>query len=133
MPLGMQFATLIDVRTYETIIILSPTLTDPEVAAMVDKTKQTITSNGGEIISQEIWGRRKLTHMIGKSREGVYAYLKHRSGTQVLTKMNHEFAISDKVIRNMSLVAQDRKLKVKKSSRPKAAMPAAMPAAKPKE
>ncbi len=112
-----ECATILDVPTYETILILKPTLSDPEVAELVDKTKQTITSQGGEILSQEIWGRRKLTHMIGKAREGVYAYLKHKSGPQVLNKINHDFAISDKIMRNMSLLAQDRKLKEKKKKR----------------
>ena len=123
MPLDVQFATLIDVPIYETIIILKPTLTDSEVAEAVEKTKQTIVSGGGEVLSQEVWGRRKLTHMIGKSREGVYAYLKHRSSAQTLNKINHDFAITEKVIRNMSVVALDRKLKEKKRSRPAAAKP----------
>lgn len=100
-------------QTYETVLILKPAMSDPEVADFVEKTKQTITADGGEIVSQEIWGRRKLTHMIGKAREGVYAYFKYRAGAATIKKMNHGFSITDNVMRNMTVVSRDRKLKVK--------------------
>jgi small subunit ribosomal protein S6 len=109
-------------QVYETVLILKPVLSDPEVAEVVEKTKKSISSDGGEIISQEIWGRRKLTHMIGKARDGVYAYFKYKSTPALLTKLNHNFAISDNVIRNMTVVAQDRKMREKKK---KAKAPAA--------
>jgi len=100
-------------QTYETVLILKPAMSDPEVAEFVEKTKQQITADGGEITTQEIWGRRKLTHMIGKAREGVYAYFKYRAGGSTVKKLNHTFSISDNVMRNMTVVSRDRKLKVK--------------------
>jgi len=100
-------------RIYETVLILKPTLSDPEVAEWVEKTKQTISSDGGEVVGHEIWGRRKLTHCIGKAREGVYAYLKYRAAPALLKKLNHNFSVADDIIRNMTVVAQDRKFKVK--------------------
>jgi small subunit ribosomal protein S6 len=100
-------------QTYETVLILKPAMSDPEVAEFSEKTKQTITADGGEIVSQEIWGRRKLTHMIGKAREGVYSYFKYRAGTATVKKLNHTFSISDNVIRNMTVVARDRKMRIK--------------------
>ena len=101
-------------RVYETVIILKPTLSDPEVGEIVEKTKQTITSEAGEIVSHEIWGRRKLTHMIGKAREGVYAYFKFKSNPSLLTKLNHNFRVSDSIMRNSTVLAQDRKMPEKK-------------------
>lgn len=99
---------------YETVLILKPVLSDPEVAEILEKTKLSITAEGGEVIAQEVWGRRKLTHIIGKAREGVYAFLKYRSGPGLQAKLNHSFKISDTIIRNMTVVAQDRKLREKK-------------------
>lgn len=104
-------------QIYETVLILKPVLSDPEVATFVDKTKQAITGDGGEIVSQEIWGRRKLTHLIGKSREGVYAYFKYKGNPGLLKKLNHNFSISDTIIRNMTVIAKDRKLREKKKAK----------------
>lgn len=112
-------------ETYETVLILKPVLSDPEVAEFVEKTKQSIASEGGEIVSQEIWGRRKLTHMIGKAREGVYAYFKYRANPPLVKKLGGGFAIADNVLRNMTVVAQDRKMRVK----PKKVKPTPAPAA----
>jgi small subunit ribosomal protein S6 len=112
---------------YETVLILKPVMSDPEVAEFAEKTKQTITGDSGEIVSHEIWGRRKLTHMIGKAREGVYVFFKYKAGSGLLKKLNHNFAISDNVMRNMTVVAQDRKMREKKAKAKKA--PAAAVAA----
>lgn len=116
-------------QIYETVLILKPVLSDPEVAQFVDKTKATITGDGGEIVSQEIWGRRKLTHMIGKAREGVYAYFKYKGTPSLLKKLSHNFSISDSIIRDMTVLAQDRKLREKKSKPKKAPAAAAAAAA----
>lgn len=113
---------------YETVLILKPALSDAEVGEIVDKTKQMILSEAGEILTQETWGRRKLTHMIGSAREGVYTYLKFKSAPGLLKKMGHAFSINDNVIRHMTVMSQDRKLREKKS-KPAKAKPAAAPAA----
>ena len=113
---------------YETVLILKPVMSDPEVAEFVEKTKQTIAGDGGEMVNNEIWGRRKLTHMIGKNREGVYAYFKYKATPGLLKKLGHNFSISDSIMRNMTVVAQDRKMREKKAKKPKAS-PAAATAA----
>lgn len=102
-------------QIYETVLILKPVLSDPEVAEYAEKTKQTIAGDGGEVINHEIWGRRKLTHMIGKAREGVYVYFKYKAAGSLLKKLGHNFSISETVIRNMTVVAQDRKMREKKA------------------
>jgi len=111
---------------YETVLILKPVMSDPEVAEYVEKTKQTIVGEGGEIVTQEIWGRRKLTHLIGKNREGVYAFFKFKANAGLLKKLNHNFSISDNIMRNMTVLAQDRKMRIKaKKPKAKSAAPAA--------
>ena len=115
-------------QVYETVLIYKPVLSDPEVAEQVEKTKQAIAADGGEMVNNEIWGRRKLTHMIGKAREGVYAYFKYKGNPGLLKKMSHTFNISDILLRNLTVLAQDRKMREKKS-KPKAKAPVAPAAA----
>ncbi len=108
-------------QIYETVLILKPVLSDPEVVEFVDKTKASVTSDGGELVNSEVWGRRKLTHFIGKAREGVYVYMKYKAGPALLKKLAHNFSVSETVLRDMTVVAQDRKMREKK---PKKAKPA---------
>lgn len=109
-------------QIYETVLILKPVMSDPEVAEFVEKTKLVISGESGELVNHEIWGRRKLTHVIGKAREGVYVYMKYKATPALLKKMSHNFSVSDEVIRDMTVVAQDRKMREKK---PKKIKPAA--------
>ena len=109
-------------QIYETVLILKPVMSDPEVAEFVEKAKLVISGESGELINHEVWGRRKLTHIIGKAREGVYVYMKYRATPALLRKMSHNFSVSDEVIRDMTVVAQDRKMREKK---PKKVKPAA--------
>ena len=113
---------------YETVLILKPVMSDPEVAEYLEKLKQTIAADGGEVVNHEIWGRRKLTHIIGKAREGVYLYVKYKAAPALLKKMSHNFSVSDDVLRVLTVGAQDRKMREKK---PKKAKPAAAAAAAP--
>ena len=101
-------------QIYETVLILKPVLSDPEVAEFTEKVKQTIVGEEGEIVAHEIWGRRKLTHLIGKAREGVYVFFKYKAAGGLLKKLAHNFAISTNVMRNMTVLAQDRKMREKK-------------------
>jgi len=113
-------------QIYETVLILKPVMSDPEVADFVEKTKVSIAGEGGEVVNQEIWGRRKLTHFIGKAREGVYVYMKYKAAPALLRKLAHNFSVSDSVLRDMTVLVRDRKMREKK---PKKAKPAAPPAA----
>jgi small subunit ribosomal protein S6 len=106
---------------YETVLILKPVMSDPEVAEYLEKLKLTIAAEGGEIVNHEIWGRRKLTHIIGKAREGVYLYIKYKSTPALLKKLAHNFSVSDDVMRDMTVLAQDRKMREKKPKKPKVA------------
>lgn len=115
-------------QIYETVLILKPVMSDPEVAEYLEKLKQTISADGGEVVNHEIWGRRKLTHFIGKAREGVYVYVKYKAAPALLKKMAHNFSVSDDVLRDMTVLAQDRKMREKK---PKKIKPAAAAAAAP--
>jgi len=115
-------------QIYETVLILKPVLADPEVAEFVEKTKLTISGESGELVSHEIWGRRKLTHIIGKAREGIYVYLKYKGTPALLKKMAHNFGVSDTVLREMTVLLRDRKMKEKKPKKiktPAASAPAA--------
>lgn len=109
-------------RQYETVLILKPVMSDQEVTDFLEKTKAAITGGHGEVVSQDNWGRRKLIHMIGKAREGVYLYFKYRASSGLLEKLDHSFKVSDSVMRHSFILLRERKVKEK---RKKAKAPAA--------
>ncbi|MDE6026850.1 MAG: 30S ribosomal protein S6, partial [Muribaculaceae bacterium] len=47
---------------YETVFILTPVLSDDQMKEAVEKFKDVLNANGGEIVSEELWGLRKLAY-----------------------------------------------------------------------
>ena len=49
-------------RTYELAIVADPRLSDEEFTALVDEYKGMISARGGELVREELWGKRKLAY-----------------------------------------------------------------------
>jgi len=88
-------------KTYETVTIIKPQLTDGEVAVFVDKAKAFIASSGGEIVSEEKLGRRRFSHDIVKNREGFYLYLKFKAEAPFIKAWNDNVKLNVNVLRSL--------------------------------
>ena len=65
---------------YETIFVLSTkTLDDAAIEAAVEKFKNVITENGGNVESVDLWGKRKLAYPINYETEGYYVLVNFES------------------------------------------------------
>lgn len=100
-------------QTYETVLVIHPKLSDTEVAEFADKTKKFIAKGGGELISEDKWGRRKLAYPIGQSREGSYLYFKFQAPGALVPKLDGHLRILDDVVRAMTVACRERKRPVK--------------------
>lgn len=111
-------------RTYETVIILKPQMSDAEIADFVEKTKKLITSDGGEILLEDKMGRRRLTHAIHHIRDGFYVFMKFKAGANTVAAMNQQMRVNELVMRCGVFKIEETKAK------PVAPKAAAAPAAK---
>ena len=98
-------------RTYESVIIVKPQLSDGEVGDFVTKVKDLITKNGGEIVSEEKLGRRKFTHEINHVRDGFYLYLKFKAQATFVKTLENTLKLNTNVLRAMTMVALEVKAK----------------------
>lgn len=98
-------------RTYESVIIVKPQLSDGEVGEFVNKVKDLITKNNGEVISEERLGRRKFTHEVNHVRDGFYLYLKFKAETSFIKTLENTLKLNDKVLRSMTMNAVEVKVK----------------------
>jgi len=62
-------------RDYEIIFIVHPELDQTNLEEVINKVKEWITSAGGTITKQDIWGKRRLANSIRKQTEGQYVQL----------------------------------------------------------
>lgn len=117
-------------QNYETVIVVHPRFSDAEAAEFSEKTKQIISKEGGEILSEDKWGRRKLAYPIRHQREGYYLYLKYRAPGQLIAKLNQQFRIlQDTVLRSLTVHAEEPKARPAKPPKAAAASATAAPAA----
>ena len=87
-------------RHYEITLIVHPDQS-AQVAPMMDKYKEMITSDGGNIHREEDWGRKHLAYPINKIYKAHYLMLNIECNQQTLDKLNYNFRFNDAVLRNL--------------------------------
>ena len=60
---------------YELVVILDPARTEEQQAETLAKIEAVITKNGGTIDKRDVWGKRRLSYLVKKRREGYYTIL----------------------------------------------------------
>ena len=98
-------------RTYESVLIVKPQLSDGEVGEFVLKAKELIAKHGGEVTSEEKLGRRKFTHEVNHVRDGFYLYLKFKAEPKFVKVFEDALKLNEKVLRSMTMVAVEVKVK----------------------
>lgn len=84
---------------YETVFILTPVLSDIQMKEAVQKFKDLILENGGEIINEENWGLRKLAYPIQKKSTGFYTLVEFKAEPSFIEKLELNYRRDERVIR----------------------------------
>lgn len=88
---------------YELMYILTPTLSEEETAALVEKFKALVEQHG-TIDEMEIMGKRKLAYEINYLADGYYVLVKFTSGPEFPAELDRVLGITDGVIRRLVTV-----------------------------
>jgi small subunit ribosomal protein S6 len=91
------------INQYETVFIATPVLSETQMKEAVDKFKAIITSNKGEIISEENWGLRKLAYPIQKKSTGFYYLIEFTSDGKLIQKLETEYRRDERIIRFLTV------------------------------
>jgi small subunit ribosomal protein S6 len=94
-------------KEYETIYILRSDV-DAETAERVQaRVGAAVESEHGKLVKVEAWGRRKLAYPIGKTRKGVYVYLKYVGGGGMVAEIERNLKLQDAVVKFMTVQTND--------------------------
>ena len=91
------------IRTYETVFITNPTLTEDEEKSVVEALAAIVTDGGGVFAANDRMGRRRLAYPIKKFEDGVYTRFLYDSISSVPKELDRRLRISDRVIRHMTV------------------------------
>ena len=84
---------------YETVFIATPLLSDAQVKEVVGKFRGVITENGGQIVSEEEWGLKKLAYPIQKKTSGFYTLIEFTGEGDIVEKLETQYRRDERVIR----------------------------------
>jgi small subunit ribosomal protein S6 len=71
-------------RDYEIMFILDPRLDDREVDGVLERFQRFLREKGGEVVSIDRWGRRRLAYEIMHRQDGYYAVVTFRAAPEVV-------------------------------------------------
>ena len=91
---------------YECMYIINPNLSEEETAAVVEKFKTLIETNG-TLDELEEMGKRKLAYEINYLTEGYYVLVRFTSNPDFPAELDRVLGITDGVIRSLITLRQE--------------------------
>jgi len=101
-------------RDYELGIVINPEVGDEQARAIVERVTQLISTNDGEVVRVNAWGRRRLAYPIERHRDGLYFYFDLILDPQSIVEIERTLRVNEDVIRHLlklrdpKVVAQQR-------------------------
>ncbi|MDR2894182.1 MAG: 30S ribosomal protein S6 [Alistipes sp.] len=86
-------------NNYETVFIATPVLSDAQTKELLGKFQGVITENGGQIVSTEEWGLKKLEYPIQKKSTGFYFLVEFTGEGNIIEILETQYRRDERVIR----------------------------------
>ncbi|WP_462266321.1 30S ribosomal protein S6 [Mucilaginibacter sp.] len=90
-------------QQYETVIVLTPLLSEDVAKEAIAKFTKVLTDNGAEIVQEDNWGLRKLAYPIQKKNTGYYHLTEYRAPGELINKLETEFRRDERVLRFLTI------------------------------
>lgn len=94
-------------QQYETVVILTPLLSEEAAKELIAKFRGVLTDGGAEIIHEDNWGLKKLAYPIEKKTTGYYHLTEFKAPGELVSKLEVEFKRDERVMRFLT-VALDK-------------------------
>ncbi len=86
---------------YELVTVLKPELQDEALQGGMGRVSKYVADQGGEVDSQEFWGRRKLAYPINHLREGNYIFTVFHMEATYTKELESSLRINEDVMRHL--------------------------------
>ena len=96
-----------NVKEYELTVLIHPDL-ETDLDKALGKVKSLVTDNGGEIIKEDSWGKKKLAYQIKREDFAIYVYFEVNLPADAPLKISNTLNITDEVLRYLLVKADDK-------------------------
>jgi small subunit ribosomal protein S6 len=90
-------------QQYETLIVLTPLLSEEAAKEAIAKYRGILTDNGAEIINEDNWGLKKLAYPIQKKTTGYYHLTEFKAPGELISKLEVEYKRDERVMRFLTV------------------------------
>ena len=90
-------------QQYESVIILTPLLSEDAAKEAIAKFKDILVEGGAEIIAEDNWGLRKLAYPIQKKTTGFYHLTEFKAPGELIKKLELEYKRDERVMRFLTI------------------------------
>ena len=90
-------------QQYETVIILTPLLSEEAVKEVVTKFTKLLKDGGAEIVQEDNWGLKKLAYPIQKKTTGYYHLTEFKAPGDLINKLEVELRRDERVLRFLTI------------------------------
>ena len=98
---------------YETTFIVNASLDDAQIDGVIEKAKEVVTKNGGEIRDLYKWGRKRFAYSIKKKNNGFYVVAEFSAPGDVVAKLERHYQLDESILRYLTLVLDKTALKAR--------------------
>lgn len=94
-------------KEYELTVLVHPDL-EADLDKALDRIRGIITDNGGEIIKEDNWGKKKLAYQIKREDFAIYTYFEVNLPNDAPLKISSVLNITDEALRYLLVKADDK-------------------------
>jgi small subunit ribosomal protein S6 len=88
-------------KEYELLYIVSPRVAVDDVPNTIERVSALVTDSGGEVLSVDNWGRRRMAYPIRHYFEGTYVVMTLRMEPSAAAPLEASLIISEDVLRHL--------------------------------
>ncbi len=97
-------------QQYESVIILTPLLSEEAATETIAKFKSILSEGGAEIVAEDNWGLRKLAYPIQKKSTGFYYLTEFKAPGELIKKLEVEYKRDERVMRFLTIALEPHAL-----------------------
>lgn len=94
-------------KEYELTVLIHPDL-EVDLEAPLDKVRALIKANGGEIVREDNWGKKRLAYHIKGQDFAVYVYMDVKLPAAAPLKISSTLNITDEVLRYLLVTVNEK-------------------------
>ena len=115
-------------KSYETVFIATPVLSDSQMKEAVAKYTSLIKDNGGEIVYEEDWGLKQLAYPIQHKTSGFYYLIEFKADPSFVATLETQYHRDERIIRFITVTLDQHALAYAEHRRQNRASKKAAPA-----